>query len=128
MPKKEPVKPKRLTYKQERFVNKYIENKGNATQAVLEAGYDTNIENARRIGEENLEKPAIREAIDKALSELDITPTKILKRFDKEAETADNAMARIRANENLADIADLYPKHNTNLELSDGKLKISWDD
>lgn len=123
-----PKGKKDLTLKQRRFVAKYIENKGNATQAVYEAGYDvTTDDSARRIGDENLDKPAIRQAIDQALAKLHITPEKILSRFDKEAESADNAMARIRANENLADIADLYPKNNTNLELSDGKLKISWE-
>jgi phage terminase small subunit len=61
----EEIKPKKkpkLTLKQEKFVNKYIET-GNGTEAVIQAGYDTNRDVARRISSENLTKPDIQKAV-----------------------------------------------------------------
>jgi phage terminase small subunit len=53
------TKPK-LTPKQKVFVDEYVKNKGNATQAALKA-YDTDdYQTAASIGEENLKKPEIR--------------------------------------------------------------------
>lgn len=118
---------KELTIKEKTFVAEMVKTKGNKTQSAL-AAYNTDKANAPSIGYENSNKPHIRKAIDQAFKSLNITPKKILKRFDKEAEQADNSMARIRANENLADIADMYPKANASLDLSSDGLRISWQE
>lgn len=51
-----------LTPKQQRFVEEYLIDL-NATQAAIRAGYSK--KTARQIGEENLSKPDIRDAVDK---------------------------------------------------------------
>lgn len=51
-----------LTTKQQLFIQAYLSNGFNATQAALEAGYST--ETAGAIGHENLKKPEIRAQID----------------------------------------------------------------
>ena len=56
-----------LTPKQERFVCEYLKDL-NATQAAIRAGYSEN--SAGQIGAENLRKPAIKEAIDAKLNEM----------------------------------------------------------
>lgn len=56
----------KLTAKQKLFVQEYVVNL-NASQAALRAGYSK--KTARAIGNENLTKPAICEAIDNALAE-----------------------------------------------------------
>ena len=56
----------KLTAKQQRFVEEYLVDL-NATQAAIRAGYSTNT--AGSIGDENLKKPEIKSAIDKALAE-----------------------------------------------------------
>ncbi len=61
-------KPK-LTVKQEAFITEYIRNKGNATQAAINAGYSKNT--SRVIGLENLQKPYIRAEIEKRLKKKD---------------------------------------------------------
>ena len=53
----------KLTPKQQRFVTEYL-RLGNATQAAKEAGYSE--KTAFRIGTENLQKPAIARAIERA--------------------------------------------------------------
>jgi phage terminase small subunit len=53
-----------LTAKQARFVEEYLKNRGNATQAAIDAGYSK--KTARAIGAENLTKPDIAAAIAKA--------------------------------------------------------------
>ena len=53
---------KKLTLKQERFVEAYIES-GNATQAATDAGYSK--KTASTIGAENLKKPQILKALEK---------------------------------------------------------------
>lgn len=50
-----------LTDKQRRFADEYVANGFNATQAAIKAGYSK--KTARKIGSENLTKPAIQEYI-----------------------------------------------------------------
>ncbi|WKT00519.1 terminase small subunit [Gallibacterium salpingitidis] len=67
MPKKDAVKSaskgRGLTPKQKRFVEEYLIDL-NATQAAIRSGYSA--DTARQIGTENLSKPVIQEAIQKA--------------------------------------------------------------
>lgn len=79
---------RKLTLKEQRFVRHYIET-GNAAEAVRRAGYQLGSKNgskaiqdvnntASSIGLENLQKPAIRNAVNKALVRQDITPENVL--------------------------------------------------
>ena len=54
----------KLTEKQKRFADYYIET-GNITEAAIKAGYSK--KTARVIGQENLQKPAIKSYIDEKL-------------------------------------------------------------
>ena len=56
-------KSEKLTPKQQRFVTEYLKC-GNATEAAKQAGYSE--KTAFRIGAENLQKPAIARAIERA--------------------------------------------------------------
>lgn len=55
-----------MTKKQQRFVDEYLIDL-NATQAAIRAGYSP--DTAQQMGSENLSKPVIRNAIDKAIAE-----------------------------------------------------------
>lgn len=55
-----------LTPKQQRFVEEYLVDL-NATQAAVRAGYSA--KTARQIGDENLSKPDIAEALEKAIAQ-----------------------------------------------------------
>ena len=58
---------KRLTIKQQRFVDEYINNGGNGGEAVFKAGYDcTSPNSARSQASDNLRKPNIRLALEEA--------------------------------------------------------------
>ena len=56
----------KLTPKQQRFIEEYLIDL-NATQAAIRAGYSRN--SARQIGDENLSKPGIADAVAKAKRE-----------------------------------------------------------
>jgi len=56
----------KLTAKQQRFVEEYLVDL-NATQAAIRAGYSP--QSAYSIGQENMKKPVIKNAIDKAMAE-----------------------------------------------------------
>ena len=58
----------KLTPKQEKFIDYYIQTGGNATQAAISAGYSP--KTAYSIGNENLNKPEIKDAIEKRLNKL----------------------------------------------------------
>ncbi|MDV2883824.1 terminase small subunit [Alkalihalophilus pseudofirmus] len=58
----------KLTVKQKRFADYYIET-GNASESARKAGYSQ--KTAYRIGQENMQKPAIRAYIDERLKELE---------------------------------------------------------
>ncbi len=123
MNKKPPIN-KPLTLKQKRFVNEYIKD-GNGTQAILKAGYNTTPKVAGVLGSENLTKPNIKEAIDKALQDNKVTPTYIISRFKDISDKTDDMIA-VRSLENLADIAQLYPNKGLKADIEDGSLSISW--
>ena len=58
---------RRLTLKQQRFVEAYIRNGGNGSRAVIDAGYNTTSERSiRNMASENLTKPLIRLALEEA--------------------------------------------------------------
>lgn len=66
-----------MTLRQKLFVKKYLERKGNGTQAVLET-YDTIDPNvAGVISSENLRKPSIQKEIRQALEAKGLTPESI---------------------------------------------------
>ena len=65
----------KLTEKQQRFVDYYIET-GNASEAARKAGYSE--KTCRVTGQENLQKPAIKSAIGKRLQELKSSRTATL--------------------------------------------------
>lgn len=69
---------KDLTPKQRRFVEEYCVD-FNATQAAIRAGYSQ--KTSYSIGQENLKKPDIAEAIKKRLDELAMTAEEALKRL-----------------------------------------------
>jgi hypothetical protein len=58
-----PKKPKRLTQKQQKFVQAYV-NTGNATEAALQVYDVASRDVANAVGGENLAKPIIRGAIE----------------------------------------------------------------
>lgn len=58
---------KKLTQKQQRFVDEYIIS-GNATQAAIRAGYSK--KTARFVGAENLTKPNIKDELEKRNAEI----------------------------------------------------------
>jgi phage terminase small subunit len=77
---------KRLTIKQREFVREYTDPNGangNGTRAALVA-YDTEDEHtAHSIAYENLRKPAIRQAMETALMERNLTPNRIAYTLDQ---------------------------------------------
>lgn len=80
----------KLTSKQEKFVEEYLIDL-NATQAAIRAGYSANT--AKEIGCENLTKPNIAEAIQKARNSMSeralVTQEMVVKGLLKEAEYMD---------------------------------------
>ena len=61
-------KQQKMTIKQARFVDYYIQT-GNASEAARRAGYSP--KTSYSIGEENLRKPEIRQAVERRLKELE---------------------------------------------------------
>jgi phage terminase small subunit len=129
-----PVKKRRLTIKQQKFVKEYVRNDGNGTQAAL-ATYNTNDENtAHAIASENLQKPTIREKVDEALVKLQITPEWVLNNhktiaeygIEREEGQMRDTMASERALENIGKIQGLYPSTSNSLEIGDGSIKLTW--
>lgn len=72
-----------LSNKQQAFVEAYLANGFNATQAALTAGYSE--KTARSIGSENLTKPDISAAIQQRLAELTMSADEALMRLSNMA-------------------------------------------
>jgi hypothetical protein len=83
---------KRLTLKQEKFVEGILEGK-TATQSVIEAGYNpSNALVASSIGSENLSKPIIQERIDTIRKEIRDSISQKLKDNNSLSLAIDSAM------------------------------------
>ncbi len=78
---------RKLTLKQRKFVDAYLIS-GNASEAARQAGYS--VKTAGSIGEENLKKPAIADAIkaagEKAAEMAGVTQAWVMQRLQEEAE------------------------------------------
>jgi len=68
----------RLTAKQEKFVENYLSNGGNATQAARDAGYSSTGETLRTVAYENLTKPDIQARIAARTTEAKIHTDEVL--------------------------------------------------
>lgn len=102
----------KLSPKQILFINEYLVD-FNATQAAIRAGYSR--KSAHSIGQENLTKPAIqiaiREIMDKNITEVEVSANYVLKRLIEESKSlAQDATAnsRIRATELLGKYLTLF--------------------
>ena len=123
-------KTRELTIKQRKFKTAYIKNGGNATQAALETYNTVDYQTAGMIGSENLKKPKLKQAIETALIDLEVTPKSVIKTFKDmvNIHSQENPNAAVRANENLADILNLYPSVKS-FTLDDGNIKsLSWQE
>ena len=119
-----------MTDKQKVFIAEYLINGFNATQAAITAGYSE--KTAYSIGNENLKKPDIREAIKKHVdSTLDVKKDVLkMKVVDKFASVAFNEdeetreQDKLKANEALARIMGMFTdKTETTLKTVDGEGK-----
>lgn len=90
-----------LTPKQKLFVEAYLSNGMNATEACRQAGYKGNTKTLTVVGCDNLAKPSIKEYIDKEKAKtskkLNITREDLLKRHLKVLNYVDDIIARNEA-------------------------------
>ena len=84
-----PRKPRRLSFRQEKFCQEYVKNNGNATQAVIEVYDPPQNSTARAIASENLTKPSINNRINQILDSKGLSLDQLtldLKNFKDNAE------------------------------------------
>lgn len=107
---------KKLTAKQAKFVEYYLANGNNATQACRDAGYKGNTKTLTVVGTENLVKPSIKAVIEEAKAKdskkLNITRESLL---------ADIQYAKDKARESLE--TD-YPQYQHFLKASEMQAKM----
>lgn len=113
----------KLTMKQKLFINEYLSNGFNATQAAISAGYSE--KTARVIGQENLCKPYIKEEIERIFNQkMDALSKKsddifkaIFSVIEDEESSADNKMDALKM---LSKFAGFYEENG---ESSFGAIK-----
>ena len=108
--REEQEEDRRLTIKQERFIDAYIET-GNGAEAARQAGYSE--QTARAIASENLTKPYMLSAITKRRNELMQDTgdkiTRFLSMLEAEATNQDNSdSSRVRSLELLLKAAGAF--------------------
>jgi len=74
-----------LTVKQSAFIEQYLQNGFNATEAARNAGYKGNDATLAVVGYENLRKPKIRAVIDARLAEMRMTADEVIKQISDQA-------------------------------------------
>ncbi len=105
---------KRLTLKQLKFIQRYLETK-NATQAAMEVYRCKNENVAAVLGSENLTKPDIACEIDKHRKEGGLSIQKAINAindgYDAEKKGAPDHNVRLRSADMTLKLADAYPKN-----------------
>ena len=118
----------KLTIKQDLFTKKYVEHKGNGTQAALEV-YDTDSPRvAQNIASENLSNPIIQNRIDQILNKQNLSLDKNMANIGNLANSEvekPSANAVLKANIELLKLRGAYGRQiNTNVSLTlKGKIK-----
>lgn len=102
------------TPKQLHFIEAYVSNGGNATQAAL-AAYDCNYETAKVIGHENLTKPNLRQAIEKRMQHTTLTVEDAVRTIKSALDASNDKgspewASRLKAADMTLKLADAYPK------------------
>ena len=114
----EPKAPK-LTMKQEKFANAYLET-GNATEAVRRAGYDVGSDNmASVIGSKNIRN-------DKVMDFLRSKAEECANNIYILAQSAENENVRLSANKDIMDRSGFKPTDK--IDMTTGGDKITNDD
>lgn len=108
---------RRLTLKQKGFIKEYVKTK-NGTEAVLKTYNTTDKSTAGMIASENLSKPKIQEALEKALVKHDITLDKSLIPIAKGLEA--KRIKEVEGDFYETDVDDI----DTQLKASDRALKL----
>ncbi len=105
---------KRLTLKQLKFIQRYLETK-NATQAAMEVYRCKNENVAAVLGSENLSKPKIACEIEKYRKEGGLSIQKAINAiddaYDAEKKGAPDHNVRLRSADMTLKLADAYPKN-----------------
>ncbi len=118
----------KLTLKQKLFCDYYLEGSGNATEAVVKAGYNVNKKNgspdrilAKSIASENLTKPYIWNYIKQKLEEVGLTDGTIKFEHYKSIHQDDSWSDKLRGIDLYYKVTGAYAaakrKNNTNPEL-----------
>ena len=101
------IMSKKLTLKQQRFVDYYLQT-GNATKSAKLAGYNTNYQTLRQIGSDNLTNAHIQKAIQAKLIKDKINPTYVLSGISTIADTSKRDNDKLRAYELLGKYLKLF--------------------
>ena len=118
--------PNKLTLKQSRFVDYYLQT-GNATQSAKLAGYNSNKNTLAVIGAENLIKPNIKRAIKDKLLKDKINPTYVLSGISTLAESSSKDSDKLRAYELLGKYLKLFTDNTDNNKPTEIILKLGID-
>ena len=117
-----------LTIKEAKFVKKYIET-GNGTEAANQVYDVKDRRTAWGVAQQNMRRPRVREALDKAMREQKLTPAYIVQAMKKNIDEG----AGVKATAKDANTAiDMYLKLNhlydTGLDQDNYKLTITKSD
>ena len=119
MPK---IRDDHLTPKEAKAVEVLVST-GDRNRAISEA-YNTS--HPAVMANQVFGRPRVKAGILEAFKLLNITTDKIIQRFDKQASYGKNEASKVRANENLAQLADLYPDRHQGFE-DTGAITIKLD-
>jgi len=99
---------KKPTFKQKTFAQEYVTNKGNGTQAALKAYNPNNKVTASAIAVENLEKPLVRQEINRVLREQGVTVKRAAAAV-ADGLACEEINSRLRAADMTLKLLDVYP-------------------
>jgi phage terminase small subunit len=129
MARKEP------TYKQKRWTEEYIKNKGNATEAALLSYNTTNRASAQVIASKNLRKPHVQEYMRQLLEEEGLGPKEVTRTLRKfvDAATTDESLKKVTPADGLRALdmgnrlADYYPAEKKQIQKQTAVLNMNLE-
>lgn len=116
---------KTLTLKQQRFINEFIANGGNGTQAALKAYNPKNANTAHAIAADNLRKPTVSKAIEEILKPEEADRGYVLKGI-VEMTRSDNEPIRLKALELLGKVHRMFTDRVDHTHVFETIKSIGW--
>ncbi len=122
-----PTNPFGLSFKEKAFADIYIENKGNGTQAILQAGYNTTADVADAMASQNLGKLRVANYLADKLSAADATSEYVITNLLEDSQNRNEPIVRTKSLELIGKYLKMFTDKVDHTHVLEKVKAIGWN-